>query len=128
MVTNFKIINLETIIFSEEDRLAMEWISDNTPPKSIFLIRSTIWGDSTFVPSDGGGWINLLTGRHTVYPQAIGELYDICVFARENGAKYIYFGKQSSNIQFDLRISDLDEKSYLEVYETQNVKIVFLLC
>jgi hypothetical protein len=128
ILTNFEIVDSETIVFSEEDRLAMEWISNNVPPDSIFLIRSTLWGDSTFMPSDGGGWINLLTGRQTVYPQAIGELYDICAYARERDAKFIYFGENSGEYQFDLRLSDLDEKSYRTVYETKNIKIVYLIC
>ena len=126
--TNIKIIVPETIIFTKEDRYAMEWISENTPNDSVFLIRSTFWGNNTILPSDGGGWINLLTGRQIVYPQAIGELYDMCVFARENGANYIYFGKPTGDVLFDLRLSDLDERSYRVVYESPNVKIVYLLC
>ena len=128
MFTNFKIIVPETIIFTKEDRYAMEWISKNTSNDSVFLVRSTFWGSNMFLPSDGGGWINLLTGRQIVYPQAIGELYDVCVFARENEANYIYFGKPSGDVLFDLRLTDLDEGSYRVVYESPNVEILYLLC
>ena len=115
------------VLFTDEDGLAMQWISTNTPSDSSFLIRNITLGNNTLIPSDGGGWIPLLTGRRTVIPQT-GELYDICAFAAEHGVNYMYFGKQTGDAGFDLRLSDLDEATYEVAYGSQAVEIAALRC
>lgn len=115
------------ILFTHEDLLAMQWISANTAEDSSFLIRNTTHSNNALIASDGGGWIPLLTGRRTVIPQT-GELYDICVFAAEHGVNYMYFGKQTGQEGFDLRLSDLEDTTYEVVYGSQAVEIAALRC
>ncbi len=114
-------------LFTNEDALAMNWIGKNTLKNSGFLIRTIIWSNKTVVPSDGGGWINLLTGRRIVIPK-VGELYDLCDFAKRNGVDYIYFGKKQQNETFDLRLDELTKGSYVVVYKNQSVVIISLSC
>ena len=122
-------LNLDSrrVLFTSEDVLAMQWINDNTPNNSGFLIRNITMYNNTLIPSDGGGWIPLLTGRYTIIPQ-LGELNDICEFAAAHGVNYIYFGKQTGNEGFDLRLSDLDVATYNVVYGNPAVEIVSLRC
>lgn len=115
------------VLFTGDDVLAMQWISTSTPKDSGFLIRNTTLNSNTLVPSDGGGWIPLLTGRRTIIPQT-GELSDICGFAGDHGVNYMYFGRQTGDEGFDLRLSDLDEATYEIVYGSQSVEIAALRC
>jgi hypothetical protein len=112
---------------TDEDILAMQWISASTPRDSGFLIRTISGSDNTLIPSDAGGWITFLTGRRTIIPE-MGELYNICDFAVEHNVNYVYFGKQRGKDPFDLRVSDLDLDSYTVVYGTPSVEIVSLRC
>ena len=116
-----------TTLVTDEDMLAMQWISASTPRDSGFLIRTVSGSDNTLIPSDGGGWITFLTGRRTIIPE-MGELYDICDFALEHNVNYVYFGKQKGKDPFDLRLSDLNLDSYAVVYGTPSVEIVSLRC
>jgi hypothetical protein len=120
-------LDQKKIMFTNEDLLAMQWINANTAQDAGFLIRNTTHSTSALIPSDGGGWISLLTGRRTVIPQT-GELYDICVFAEEHGVNYMYFGKQTGDEGFDLRLSDLEDTAYEVVYGSQAVEIAALRC
>jgi len=117
----------KTALFTNEDMLAMRWISDHTAKDSGFLIRTISWDNNSLIPSDGGGWIPFLTGRRTIIPQT-GELYDICRFAADHDVNYLYFGKQRGDDGFDLRLSDLDINGYVVVYGTPLVEIVSLRC
>jgi len=116
-----------TTLVTDEDILAMQWISASTPRDSGFLIRTISGSDNTLIPSDAGGWITFLTGRRTIIPE-MGELYNICDFAAEHNVNYVYFGKQRGKDPFDLRVSDLDLDSYTVVYGTPSVEIVSLRC
>jgi hypothetical protein len=120
-------IDREKSLFANEDALAMNWIGKNTQKNSGFLIRTIIWSNKTVIPSDGGGWINLLTGRRIIIPN-IGELYDVCDFSKRNGVNYIYFGKKQQNETFDLRLDELARGNYTIVYKNQSVIIISLTC
>lgn len=120
-------LDQKKIMFTDDDLLAMQWINANTARDAGFLIRNTTQSNNALIPSDGGGWIPLLTGRRTVIPQT-GELYDICVFAAEHGVNYMYFGKQTGDEGFDLRLSDLEDTTYKVVYGSRAVEITALRC
>jgi hypothetical protein len=60
------ILNPTTLLFGPADAAAAQWIVENTPPDSRFLINSAQWMGQ-MVPSDGGGWIEATTGRATIY-------------------------------------------------------------
>jgi uncharacterized membrane protein len=112
-------------LFNADDAAAMTWLKNNTPGDAVILINSFVWGDK-LMPSDGGGWINLLTGRQIIYPD-IGTFYDMCEFINKNKVGYIYLGKSPSNGFFDLRLDDLSG-FYKVVYETKNVTIASTSC
>ena len=116
-----------TTLVTDEDMLAMQWISTSTPRDSGFLIRTSSGSDNTLIPSDAGGWITFLTGRRTIIPE-MGELYDMCDFALKHKITYVYFGKQKGKDPFDLRLSDLNLDSYTVVYGTPSVEIASLRC
>jgi hypothetical protein len=92
--TELALINPKTVLFSQADKGAMDWIMRNTPAQARFLINSNYWGSSKsqVVPSDGGGWIQLLTGRKAIYIQKESDQQDPEKFIRANGIEYIYDG------------------------------------
>ena len=122
---SFRDFNADTVLFNADDAVAMAWLENNTPKDTVILINSFIWGDK-LMPSDGGGWINLLTGRQIIYPD-IGEFYDMCEFINRNKVGYIYLGKSPSNGFFDLKLDDFFGL-YKVVYETRNVTIASVSC
>lgn len=123
---NTTIIDSSKILFVSQDYSAMTWIMENTPVDSVFFVESFLWGDK-LMPSDGGGWINLLTGRSTVYPKEIGDLYDVCVFIRNYDVDYLYLTDGLYEDSFGLRLSDISS-SYEIVYSYQDVMIVSVPC
>lgn len=114
-----------TVLFTPEDEQAMNWIRENTPSNSKFLINSFIWGDK-LMPSDGGGWIQLKTGRHTIYPE-LGEFYDMCKYMKDNQVGYIYLNKQPVENFFEFRRADFVGISQV-VYQTGDVFILSVSC
>ena len=64
------------------------------------------------MPSDGGAWITIFTGRRTIYPKRLGEYYDTCEYINKNNIKYVYYGSINSNNQdFDIQASDFESGS-----------------
>lgn len=122
---SFRDFNSDTVLFNADDAATMTWLKDNTPADAVILINSFIWGDK-LMPSDGGGWINLLTGRQAIYP-AMGEFYDACEFINKNKVSYIYLGKSPLNGLFSLKLDDFFGL-YKVVYETKNVTIASVSC
>ncbi len=112
-----------TTFFTREDVAAIRWIQAHTAPDATFLIQSFIWGDE-IKPSDGGGWIPLLTGRRVVYPTAIGELRDVAGYASEHQVDYIYFGREYDP-NFTIRLTDVNVP-YRIVFGSNQVTILEL--
>ncbi|MFQ6059521.1 MAG: hypothetical protein ACE5MB_11655, partial [Anaerolineae bacterium] len=65
------IVNPVTILATRDDVAAMAWIREHTSPGAKFLINARHWQEGTYVGSDGGYWIPLLTGRRTTLPPAV---------------------------------------------------------
>ena len=120
-------IDKEKALLTSDDRFAMNWIENNTPQDSGFIVRTIIWGNSQLIPYDGGAWINFLTGRRIIIPQ-IGELYDLCGFAKQKRADYLYFGSKPLIETFDLRMDSFAPESYSVAYQNQTVKIYEISC
>jgi len=59
------------MLATRDDIAAMDWIRSNVPSDARFLINVRHWQGGTYVGSDGGYWIPLLTGRDVVLPPAI---------------------------------------------------------
>ncbi|MCJ7695222.1 MAG: glycosyltransferase family 39 protein [Anaerolineaceae bacterium] len=67
-VGNWDKVNGKTILASEADVKAIEWIKTNTPEDARFFINTTSWGYDISRGVDGGAWILPLTGRWTIAP------------------------------------------------------------
>ncbi|MBC8512459.1 MAG: hypothetical protein H8D32_05715, partial [Dehalococcoidia bacterium] len=65
------IINPGTVLATRDDMAAMDWIRRHLPSDARFLINVRHWQGGTYVGTDGGYWIPLLTGRDTILPPAI---------------------------------------------------------
>jgi hypothetical protein len=117
------LISPKTTFFTREDSTAMQWIQVHTPQDATFMIQSFIWGNQ-LMPSDGGGWISILTGRPTVYPSEIGEFRDLADYAAGNDVDYIYLGREYDP-NFTLRLSDVDIP-YQVVFQSERVMILKL--
>ncbi len=83
------IINPVTILFTGQDREAMQWISAETPQDAIFYVDSFQWGD-TITPSNGGGWIPALTGRGAVHPYIHAQRETLQDFLTQRSVNYVY--------------------------------------
>lgn len=65
------IINSTTVIASQADLEAIEWVEANTPPEARFLTNVIHWQYTTYRGEDGGWWIMPLTGRETLLPPVL---------------------------------------------------------
>lgn len=75
---NERAVNSETILATQSDLEALEWIETHTPEDARFFVNTTNWGFSIHRGVDGGGWILPLTGRWSLaptifYPMIAGE-------------------------------------------------------
>ena len=66
-----QITNPITIIATQPDQLALEWIDQNLPADARFYINTTLWQGNIYRGVDGGWWILPLTGRQTLLPPVI---------------------------------------------------------
>lgn len=116
-------ISPATTFFTAEDATAMEWIQAHTATDATFLIQSFIWGDE-LKPSDGGGWIPILTDRRVVYPTEIGEFRDVAGYASAHQVDYIYLGRKYDP-NFTIRLADVN-LPYRIVFQSDQVSILEL--
>lgn len=65
------IVNPSTVLATRDDVAAMDWIRRHVPSDAVFLINVRHWQGGTYVGTDGGYWIPLLTGHDTILPPAI---------------------------------------------------------
>jgi len=65
------IINPGTVLATRDDVAAMDWIRRHIPADARFQINVRHWQGGTYVGTDGGYWIPLLTGRDTVLPPVV---------------------------------------------------------
>jgi len=62
------IVNPATVLARPADRAALAWIRANTPPDAKFAVNVWEWQPQTYVGSDGGYWIAVLTDRASILP------------------------------------------------------------
>jgi hypothetical protein len=62
------IINSATTLVTKADIDALEWVQENTPEDSRFLINTTYWQSNNYRGVDGGGWLLPYTGRWAIVP------------------------------------------------------------
>jgi hypothetical protein len=116
------ITNPVTILAIQADRLALDWISTNTPLSARFLINGVPWQGGTYRGVDGGYWIMPYTGRQTTLPPiayswgAIDHMLQVNALAKQvnetkdctpefwslvqsSGATYIYVRQGVGSLQ-----------------------------
>lgn len=62
------IVNSVTVLVTEDDIEALNWIRENTPEDARFYINTTHWQNGVYRGVDGGGWILPYTGRWALVP------------------------------------------------------------
>jgi hypothetical protein len=70
------VINSSTILATRDDLEALQWIKENTPPESRYMINVTHWQYGSYRGVDGGWWITPITGRQTLLPNGLYGLGD----------------------------------------------------
>ena len=70
------VVNPATVLATEEDLRAMEWIRENVASDAMFLINSIWWQYDMRMGTDAGWWIPLLTGRRTTLPPVLYSMAD----------------------------------------------------
>lgn len=68
------IINQSTVLATDADLKAFDWIRENTPFNALFFIAISHWQYGIYRGSDGGWWITPITGRGTILPPALYPL------------------------------------------------------
>jgi hypothetical protein len=67
------ILNRATVLATEADARAVQWIAGHTPTEARFYINTAFWQGVTYRGVDGGWWILPLTGRATLLPPVVYE-------------------------------------------------------
>lgn len=62
------IVNPVTVMVTEDDIAALNWIRQNAPEDARFFINTTHWQNGVYRGVDGGGWILPYTGRWALVP------------------------------------------------------------
>lgn len=70
------VINSSTVLATEADLEAIEWIDENLPPEASFLINVSHWQYGSYRGVDGGWWITPLTNRMTSLPNGLYGMGD----------------------------------------------------
>jgi len=78
------VVNPATILATEQDVEAMDWIRGNTAPDARFLVNSRWWQYDMRMGTDAGWWIPLLTGRQATQPPVLYSMADPDYVARVN--------------------------------------------
>ncbi|MFQ5616957.1 MAG: DUF6541 family protein, partial [Anaerolineales bacterium] len=65
------IVNPVTVLATQADVQAMEWIRQNTPEDAVFFTNVALWQEGAYRGLDGGWWITPLTGRTTLLPPVL---------------------------------------------------------
>ncbi len=62
------IVNAVTVLVTEDDLAALDWIKENAPPDARFFINTAYWLNDVYRGVDGGGWLLPYTGHWAVVP------------------------------------------------------------
>ncbi len=62
------IINRSTVLVTEDDLQALDWVRGNTPADARFYINTAHWLSNIHRGVDGGGWLLPYTGRWSLVP------------------------------------------------------------
>jgi hypothetical protein len=79
------ILNPATILATQADVQAIEWIEKNTPPEADFFINVTPWQYGVYRGVDGGWWVPLLSGRQALLPPVLYSTGEAGYFQKISG-------------------------------------------
>jgi hypothetical protein len=116
------IINPVTVLYNQNDLSAVEWIRNNTDQNTTFLVDAFLWGDK-YMPSDGGSWLNNLSGRQIIFPSSPTDFANSASLIEEKGINYIYIGHGYG----DLDSAQFESDSYSLVYQNRATRIYEVL-
>jgi hypothetical protein len=63
-----EIVNPATVMVTEADIDALDWVAENTPQGARFFINTAHWQGGQYRGVDGGGWLLPYTGRWALVP------------------------------------------------------------
>jgi hypothetical protein len=109
------VINPDTVLATSQDVAAMEWVRSSTPANAVFLINTRYWQLGMYVGTDGGYWIQPLTGRSTLLP----------TLPYVQGSPD-YVRRISDLARFVAETKDVNSAQFLELLEQQGVTHVYL--
>ena len=109
------VVNPETILATQQDLAAMEWIRQFTPANAVFLINTRHWQLGMYTGTDGGYWIPLLTGRKTLLP-ALPYSYG-------NPEYVTHISKLAQRVSETL---DTSEVGFLDLLEQEGVTHIYI--
>jgi hypothetical protein len=139
------VINTGTIIGTQADLSAIDWVISNTPPDARFLINAQGWLAAADRGTDGGWWLLPLANRWTSTPPAIYAYHDyhagvelrerndviinfepgdqqaVYEYIEREGITHIYLGAQPSRLTADVFS---DDSMFTKVYERDGVTIL----
>jgi hypothetical protein len=109
------IVNPTTVLAAAEDLAAMDWIQQNLSPQAVFLINTRLWQLGVYTGTDGGYWIQQMTGRRTLLP-SIPHAYGT--------PEYVQHISQMARLVSEIK--DGDDPRLLELVEQDGVTHVYL--
>jgi len=115
------ISNPHTALFRQADRAALTWLDKNLPADAVVAINPFLWGYDLYGGSDGGFWIEALSGRRTIPPPVLyglgspderqkveayceaviqhgSEAQAVWQAAKQAGAQYVFVGERGGPI------------------------------
>ena len=65
------VINPSTVLATDDDLIAMDWIEGNVPRDAKFLVNARPWQRGIYMGTDGGWWIPIITDRKASLPPVV---------------------------------------------------------
>lgn len=69
--TMLRIVNPVTVLVTEADRKALRWIGEHVPATSRFAVGVQPWLADSYIGTDGGYWIPLVSERASILPPGL---------------------------------------------------------
>ena len=122
LVETGDILNAGTILATQSDLSAIQWIEGNTPQQARFFINTVLWQTGSYRGVDGGYWLEPLSGRWSLIPPAMygwgarqdisqvnnwakrasvlpGCTDDFWALIKETGIEYVYAKQGTGKLQ-----------------------------
>lgn len=116
------VVNPVTVLATDADVKAAEWIRANTPADARFLVNARPWQEGAYAAPDGGGWLPMLADRAVTLPpvsytyapsaalidevtqvaRTVSEakaVEDVLPLMDQTGAGYVYIGAKGGALK-----------------------------